>query len=474
MKSLYSLLLLALGLTFLAISIIFNPYALQSIDRLLLFAPNCPTNQKIPEKYNFWKISDAIVWSLMKFAWFYAGKENRCNACALYKQSRCHARFDSVQVNSINWWDRASFQNVSVKSDCNCVAKLNTGTNDTFSAWRLLPFYLFQRNPVIIRLVSLVDVSDKVQVALPAMEIKELAMNWHDISRPLFDINLSNVTVNLVFQTEPWPLARLEVPVPFMRVGGWSIKEILDMIPPPPDQEGTYPRLGVFNISDVTFLSHGRYEDSEGDDHKITIPNEVFLPLYLLTKQAGPVGVDRTNIEELMKDAVGLAIRKYVLGEGEDTILETLRKTSTFIETFGNSFEVFINEGGDTIDHQLSDIMNAVADLVEKLEDEWNGTVNEQRTTIGKFVEELKGGWDAFKHPDIGQAWDEMKEGVQKGVKAATDQLQLFERALERLEQRLGHKWQDATNDAKMEVQQIWHNFVKERSEGKKWFQNEL
>ena len=495
---------MALGLIVLLISIFFNPYALQSMDRLLISAPNCPINKDVQEMDRSWKISDAIVWSLMKCTWFYFGIENHCNVCALYKKVRCHARFDSVQVNSINLWDRASFQNVSVGSDGNCVAKLNKGSNDAVSPWRLLPVYLFQRNPVTIRMISLVDLYDEVQVVLPAMELSEVALNWHDISKPIFDVNLSNITVNLVFHTEPLPLATLELPVLSMRVGGWPVKDILDVRPLPPDEEGLYPRLGVINISNVSFLSHGRhdgFEDirEEGDDdgHKIMIPNEVFLPLYVLTKQACPKGVDQTKIEALLKDAVVLALRKYLLGEGEDTLLETLRKTSTFIEMCGKSFETFIQERGDIMDNQLSQIMNTIKEIVEKLEDEWNGTVNEQRIAIGKLAEELRGGWDAFKHPATGtrtllagiekivenledaeQSWDKMKKDVRNGWKVATGQLHTFrsniENILEKTEKRLERKWQHATNDAKIEFEEIRNNFVNQRAKSRKTLQNEL
>lgn len=149
------------------------------------------------------------------------------------------------------------------------------------------------------------------------------------------------------------------------------------------------------------------------------------------------------------------------------------------------------------MDNQLSQIMNTIKEIVEKLEDEWNGTVNEQRIAIGKLAEELRGGWDAFKHPATGtrtllagiekivenledaeQSWDKMKKDVRNGWKVATGQLHTFrsniENILEKTEKRLERKWQHATNDAKIEFEEIRNNFVNQRAKSRKTLQNEL
>jgi len=316
--------------------------------------------------------------------------------------------------------------------------RLSGGTNDAISLWSLMPLYLFQRNPVSITMMPLADVID--DDTIPAMEILDLDLNWNDISKPVFDINVSNITLNLVLKTEPLPLANMEVPMPSIRLGGWTIKEILDMIPPPPEEYGLYPRLGVFNIRNVTILSRGRDEDNDTihvEEDGLDIPNEMFVPLYGLTKQAGPDGVDQTKIEALVKEAAFLTIRKYFLGE--DAILETLRKSSAFFETFGNAFEAIIHEGGEAIDYQLSRIVNVVKDIIEKLEDEWSETVSEQSSPVESFAKELREGTLIVSIQDIlenwesrvEQTWHGMKKDVEHGWKVATRQLHTRESNVE-------------------------------------------
>ena len=478
MKSSVVLLSLCLILLLLFGSLLLNPYALKNMDRLLLFAPNCAAGTEM-DVYRSWNISDVIVWALMKSIWFYLGVKDHCKSCASYRKFRCHARFDSVQVNGINWWNKARFRDVSIESNGECSMQLSGGTNDAISPWSLIPLFLFQRYPVTVTMMPLADVIDNdTQLTIPAMEILDLDLNWKDISKPVFDINMSNITLNLVIKTGSLPLANMEVTVPSIRLGGWTIKEMLDMIPPPPKEQGLYPRLGVFNIRNVTIKYRERDEDNDtireeedGDDggHRVDVPNEIFVPLYGLTKQAGPDGVDQTKIEALMKEAAFLTIRKYLLGE--DAILETLRKSSAFVETFGKAFEAIIHEGGEVIDIQLSRIMNAVKDILEKLDDEWSETVSEQSSALQRFGKELGEGWDVFTHSatlivgiqDILENWESraeqtlhgMKKDVENGWKVATRQLHTFEsnveNALSKMEQSLEQKWPHVTNDAKKE-----------------------
>ena len=81
----------------LALSLCFNPYVVQGIDRLLLIAPCCPAterNQIIQDGNNpFGGFSDTFVWSLMKVVWFYFGVDDCCHICKRYQKVRCHVRY---------------------------------------------------------------------------------------------------------------------------------------------------------------------------------------------------------------------------------------------------------------------------------------------------------------------------------------------------------------------------------------------
>ena len=249
---------------------------------------------------------------------------------------------EELELDHVNWWDKAKFGNVSVRS---CESPMQLTGDSVLNPINLLPFYIFQQGPIKIQLDYIQDVNQSGKqtqiVSTTALEATDVSLNWHDLSRPVVDINAYNISVNLIVGKTGLPLGSLvEVPVPSMTVGDWTVNEVIEMLPTPPEKEGLYPRLGVVNITNVTIhivSCEGGVQDTKPrlqnvcveDEH--AIPNELFSPLNLLTKEAGPGGVDQTQIENVMKEATITAIRKYVLRE--EAIMETVHKSTIFIET---------------------------------------------------------------------------------------------------------------------------------------------
>lgn len=353
---------------------------------------------------------------------------------------------------------------MTVRSSDQCQIQITK--DGSLNPIHLLPFNIFQRKSVRIRLDHIKDVTtgttrndnDDEQNPPYALEIADVSFNWHKLSRPIFDVTATSISVHLVFGKEglPVPLtSSFEIPVPSMRIGNWTVDEVIAMLLPPPEEEGLYPRLGVVSVTNVTIVSHTDDGGGDGfeanDDKTYIMPNELFHPLLSLTKEAGPGGVDQTKIPNVMREAVMIAIRKYFLGE--DAILETMQKSSEFVDAFRRIIEEFIQDGGEVVDRQLSRVVNAMKEVLETLENEWNEAMNDQDSPIAKVTNELKDGWGAFKNSALfvedlfenfeEDAWKEVKQDVEHGWEFAKEHLRSIESHV-RKEVKNGHGWEFA------------------------------
>ena len=391
---------------------------------------------------------------------------------------------EELELDHVNWWDKAKFGNVSVRS---CESPMQLTGDSVLNPIHLLPFYIFQQGPIKIQLDYIQDVNQSGKqtqiVSTTALEATDVSLNWHDLSRPVVDINAYNISVNLIVGKTGLPLGSLvEVPVPSMTVGDWTVNEVIEMLPTPPEKEGLYPRLGVVNITNVTIhivSCEGDVQDTKPrlqnvcveDEH--AIPNELFSPLNLLTKEAGPGGVDQTQIENVMKEATITAIRKYVLRE--EAIMETVHKSTIFIETIRHFLEGFFNKSGKVLDHHFSLLLDAIEDILEQWEDEWNEAMAHQEDNFFKLRSEWKAGWDTFKNSALNveagfenmvknfeehAPWKDAKLDVDHGWKIAKKHMQSIELnvggMMEQFEQHVENKWHEVKRDIEQDFGQEW------------------
>lgn len=131
-------------------------------------------------------------------------------------------------------------------------------------------------------------------------------------SRPVVSARLRGITINVVVRRGEFP------PLPLVNhhhhhggdgvgvgvdgrggggggtapimIGDMTLREALDALPSPPEEEGTYPRIGIVNVSDATLCL---YERDDGVVHgrppalklllKIGVPDEFFVPVTEMT-----------------------------------------------------------------------------------------------------------------------------------------------------------------------------------------------
>lgn len=121
----------------------------------------------------------------------------------------------------------------------------------------------------------------------PAVEVKDLNLNWHSMFRPVVDVNASGVVAHFVVGYSSAKFYNM----PFVWLGNSTLEEVINLVPSPPTQEGLYPRMGIVNITHVTIMIHDLINNSgkDAEDDKLSptsvilIPDELFLPLLQVT-----------------------------------------------------------------------------------------------------------------------------------------------------------------------------------------------
>ncbi|GFH60127.1 hypothetical protein CTEN210_16603 [Chaetoceros tenuissimus] len=379
-------------------SIPFNPNVFPSIDKVLLLAPDCTksdgsivTLDQLDNSYL------TFLWELLKiFSWFHSA--NLCRISESHIRFRCHFDFQSVGMSPIFHWDKIEFREVKLYAPrgCNIVDRMMDEESDTYHHywWNLIPYSMFSfKDTVIVDFHQTHDSIYETNKRVPTAEISSLVLNWHDFVKPVVDMNVSGVCIHLRFQTEMIEEAGFKIPLPTCRIGNFSISEVIDLIPSPPDREGLYPRLGVTRVSNVTVLSHIQNDEEEGEGGETTtmlqIPNDTFVPLYDLTKNAGPSGVDQTKIDVLVREAIVVAMKNFMTREG--SIIDTFHHTSsTFVETVGRSIEALIHEGGDSLDKQVLRFTEMVDDVRDRMEKDWSQSVHDSFHHVAHMMDDVK------------------------------------------------------------------------------------
>ena len=402
-KSMYRKFILYLSGAFFLVSLLifsipFNANVFPSIDKVLLLAPDCTksdgsivTLDQLDDSYL------SFLWVLLKtFSWFHSA--NLCGISESYLRIRCHFDFQSVEMSPIFYWDKIAFHEVKLYAPrgCDIVDRMMDEESDTYHHywWNLLPYSMFSlKDTVTVDFQQTHERIYETNERVPAAEISSLILNWHDFGKPIVDVNVSGVFIHLRFQTERKEEAGFKTPLPTCRIGNFSISEVIDLIPSPPDTEGLYPRLGVSRVSNVTILSHIQNDEEEGEGGEMTsmlkIPNETFVPLYDLTQKAGPSGVDQTKIDMLVREFIVVAIKNFMTREG--SIIDSFHHTSsTFVETVGRAIEALIHEGGDSLERQVFRFTEMVDDVRNRMEKDWSQSVHDSFHFIAHMMDDVK------------------------------------------------------------------------------------
>lgn len=410
------------------------------------------------------------------------GDEMLCDLCQMYRRFRCHFRADKIYLNRIYWWDHAKLSNVKIRSSDECSVKpdSNVDTRSTpFSELRhVFPFHL-------LRTTSPSSIDDGVSMddgrsfigmsrysfdfnrhhtddpdlytgmTIPsAIEISDLSLDWGMVHQPVVNISATNITINVVYGKEKMNIDsfgfdfgrsrpsdnnsgggggnKIEFPVetPYLKIGDWSLHELVAMLPDPPETEGLYPRLGIVNITDVTIIIHD-YSSFSSDRTRgnakvegsnvgtsypskvYNLPNELFLPLLLYTTEASrghgdesnelggtstyidvkndndtssSFGIDQTIIASIIRKSAIVATRKYFLGKNsDDAIVDVMRKFTDFTNTVDDLLKI----GDDVIDNHLVKMRKIRSDM----ENGWAEAMLSNQEKFLKFWD----GWEKWK-----------------------------------------------------------------------------
>ena len=128
----------------------------------------------------------------------------------------------------------------------------------------------------------------------PSLEIETVDITVRSAwSRPVVSAMLRGITVIVVVRKGEFPLVnRRGIDGTSLLFGDMTVREALEVLPRPPEAEGTYPRIGIVNITDVTLCV---YENNGGDHNdnggrpslklllKMTVPDELFLVITDMT-----------------------------------------------------------------------------------------------------------------------------------------------------------------------------------------------
>ena len=123
----------------------------------------------------------------------------------------------------------------------------------------------------------------------PMLEIGDLNIHWTSWKHPIVDISIHDIQFNIVIHHDdpdflPFFLSKqsrttteqsnsqnvednvdqthlfhtILFTMKSITIGNYSIPTILDMLPPPPEKEGNYPKMGIIHVTNVTlaFFSH--------------------------------------------------------------------------------------------------------------------------------------------------------------------------------------------------------------------------
>ena len=301
---------------------------------------------------------------------------------------------ESLNLQTFNWWNEYHAENLTLHSENNCHFR-----NSAPSYLRLAPYYLFSNRKrkvnvldtsIIIETISN-NLSSTYQSPLPAVEIKDMSMNIHAISTPVVDVNATGIVINIVTQRVTIPVSsKIEIPITTVRIGNWTLDELFNMIPPAPKGEGSYPKLGTLNLTNVKIISHC-LQGNTSSSYEVPIPNEFFYPLYQLTNLAGANGTDQLFITKVIMKSIIMVLRKHLINDDHfvsksmESFLSSMEKSTEVVHEISDYLEGKMNEWTGFIDNEMVKLNQALNQFILKVEEEWNEASKEENFPLSKL-----------------------------------------------------------------------------------------
>lgn len=224
-------LLLFLSLAYL-VALIHNPLLIQELDYLMVHAHHsfCSTNVDQSSNYNaIPSFRDKITWKVLSIVLLWKGS-NSCQVSNVFRDFRCTLRLDRIDIDSIHHWDKVILQNVTISSNDNCEFGKRTESNRPHIS-DLMTLSIFRNvdKSVSIPLSPIVTNDEPQSLAL---YISTLYLNWHSLIRPTIDVTISKIQMFTSIGTDHVHISHnIQIPSPMIRVGNWTLQEILEFIP---------------------------------------------------------------------------------------------------------------------------------------------------------------------------------------------------------------------------------------------------
>lgn len=307
---------------------------------------------------------------------------------------------EEMYLNQVIWWNQFQIANLTIHSigDCDFIH-----SSDTYEHFNPFLWFRGYKNKVEVLHSSSPKIIPKYQCGEikppPAVRIKDLSVDIHSIFEPVIDVNASGIVINIVSDKDVIPITpKITVPFTVIKVGDWTLNEIFDLIPPPPEKEGLYPRLGIVNITDVRILS-GSTKDGFTALNETTVPDEFFFPLYELTKLAGKNGTDRMFISNIITKSVGMVLHQNVFGEqgfgskAMEQFLSNLQRSTEFMQEMMDVIHLRLHELTRIIDDGKDKAGKALEDFIQKIEHDWQALHNDEGP-IYKISNEANNVWN--------------------------------------------------------------------------------
>ena len=319
-------------------------------------------------------------------------------------------RMDELNLNRLMWWKnqyQVSNFTLSSQSDCD-FHNIPIQHQMYLSPHHIFYGYGTQVNVLESSSTEIIpNYSKKLKrIPPPAIQIQDISINIHSIFEPVIDINASGIIINVVTEKDKISITpMIEVPVTIVKVGHWTLDELVNMLPPPPKEAGLYPRLGTVNLTNVKILSHS-IEGNVTSLNEIDFPDEFFYPLYQLTNLAGVNGTDQTFIPTVIKKSIIMVLRKHTINEDGfisktvsktmESFLLNMQKSSEFMQEVTDLMQLKIHEWTGIIDDGIEKVSKTLHQFIVKVEADWNEAMKAENNPFSKFSKDAKNVWEGI------------------------------------------------------------------------------
>ncbi len=325
----------------------------------------------------------------------------------------------------------------------------------------LIPSYLVlgKDSPINVLESSFIDVKSRnkrFRTAPPAVQVKDMSINMNSLFQQVIDVNATGIVINVVTEKDSIRInSSIEVPLTTIRIGDWLLHEIFDFIPPPPEQEGLYPRMGTINLTGVKIVST-TVDDKSTTMNEIMIPDEFFYPLYHITNLAG--STDQTLIATVLRKSLIMVLRKHLINDegfiskSMETFLTNVERSSELVQEATDFIYDKINEWTGMIDNRMNRASDILRRFIAKVEQDW--------------YEAMKGkdGYFTKLHQEATSFWEGIDENLFRARQKVVD-------ALENMEHELNSitiNGKDVLPQLSQEVKETWNTIKKDWNQAMK------